>query len=211
VLFDAGVSVHLIDDKHRTPLHWALMNRASPNVQIVEMLLDFGADMSSVDSWEWTPLHRAVAHINLEATTMLVEAGADVNVVTNEGLSVLDLARKWNEDPDIEDYLLTVGAESAYSSEGLSADLGEQLYGACYDENAEAALALIQDPTTDLNWQGNHKGNAANALYFACINGMYDVVQALLENGTITQACYDHEITPMMAAVNNGHTEVLNF
>jgi len=67
---------HKVFGPGNRPLHAAVyMDRPD----VVEALIDAGADVSSTDDAGWTPLHLAVANGRLELAKKLLEAGAAVN------------------------------------------------------------------------------------------------------------------------------------
>lgn len=75
----------IVDKTLRTPLHSAV---ASPNckMEVVELLLKFGAEVDAKDKSDWTPLHIAVFRVHAEMVRFLVEkAGANPEAVGSLG------------------------------------------------------------------------------------------------------------------------------
>jgi ankyrin repeat protein len=54
------------------------------SVDIVRILLDYGANPNSINAFGATPLHIAVKYENLETVKILLVYGADVNAVEFE-------------------------------------------------------------------------------------------------------------------------------
>jgi ankyrin repeat protein len=93
-LLDAGAHVDEADDDGITVLSWsAIGNR----VEMARLLIERGADVNHVDKKGMTPLLYA-ASIDFGDSTMvdlLLKSGARADARTKEGLTALDLARKY--------------------------------------------------------------------------------------------------------------------
>lgn len=59
-----------------TPLHCAAH---SGKLECVMTLLDFGADIDTVDKYGNTALHKSVSNGHLECTKLLIERGVKIN------------------------------------------------------------------------------------------------------------------------------------
>src|SRR5271166_2034737 len=70
----------------------ALLTAARGPASIVRLLVDHGADPNVATSRGYTPLMRAAGHGADEIVGILLEAGADLSPVDNEGQSALDIA-----------------------------------------------------------------------------------------------------------------------
>jgi uncharacterized protein len=73
-------------------LHLALVSLTDPpNPQIVKHLIGLGTDVNARDWRLWTPLHFAVRTGSAEVVKMLIEAGAQVDLPNDEGVTPLHL------------------------------------------------------------------------------------------------------------------------
>jgi ankyrin repeat protein len=93
-LLDAGAPVDQADDDGITPLGWSVI---ANRVQMARLLIQHGADVDHVDRKGMTPLLYA-ASIDFSDTSMidlLLRSGAHPGARTKEGLTALDLARKY--------------------------------------------------------------------------------------------------------------------
>jgi len=72
-----------------TPLHSAVASRTPP---IVELLLESGADVNAIQHGGFTALHGAAFAGDLEIAGMLVRAGGDPLLKTDDGKTALALA-----------------------------------------------------------------------------------------------------------------------
>jgi ankyrin repeat protein len=79
------------DNKGNTPLYQAIWGG---DEEIVEALINGGADVNFQDNKGNTPLHQAIWGGNEEIVEALINGGADVNIVNNNGDSPLNSAIK---------------------------------------------------------------------------------------------------------------------
>jgi ankyrin repeat protein len=86
-----GVNTSFGTDKWNL-LHLALVSlTVPPNPRIVKHLIGLGTDVNARDWRLWTPLHFAVRTGNGEVVKMLIEAGAQVDLPNDEGVTPLHL------------------------------------------------------------------------------------------------------------------------
>jgi len=93
-LLNAGAPVDQADDDGITPLSWAVI---SNRVEMARLLIEHGADVNHVDKNGMTPLLYA-ASIDFGDASMidlLLHSGANPDARTKEGLTALDLSRKY--------------------------------------------------------------------------------------------------------------------
>ena len=87
----AGTDVHS-KRGGRTVLHNAVSSRGRK--EIVELLINKGANVNSKDFFGVTPLHLAALGGNTEIAKILIENGANINAKNKEGESPLDITQK---------------------------------------------------------------------------------------------------------------------
>ena len=61
------------------------------DVEIVKLLIEYGADLDYIDMDGWAPIHYAAFDKRVEVTRLLLEAGADPNIKTPNGCTPLHL------------------------------------------------------------------------------------------------------------------------
>ena len=86
-----------------TPLSWTALGG---KVEIVEILIEAGADVNAKNRDGATPLHAAAFMGQLEVAQLLLENGADVGAKTHNGDTPLDSAQtNWSDTQAIAGYL----------------------------------------------------------------------------------------------------------
>lgn len=94
----------------RTPLIAALISHS--NLEIINILLEAGADSSKTDINNRTPLMVAAKHhSNLEVIDTLLNRGVDPNIQDRNGTTALMYAALYNSNPSITNALLNAGAD----------------------------------------------------------------------------------------------------
>ena len=76
------VDVNCKGEFQLTPMHRAAWNG---NKNVMQLLLDRGAELNAVDQDGWTPLHGATLHGHKDVVQLLLERGADPNIATRPG------------------------------------------------------------------------------------------------------------------------------
>lgn len=90
LLLDSGASVNTKDARReQTPLMWAV---AEHHVDVVQELLQHGADVKARSKGGYTPLLFAAQQGDQEVARVLLAAGADINETASDGSSVLLVA-----------------------------------------------------------------------------------------------------------------------
>jgi ankyrin repeat protein len=127
-LIAAGANPNVYDATSQTALHWAARggHRIGPHTcggeipgraEVVAALIDLGADVNAVDhrgaipggSSGWTPLHVALHHEQFAIAARLLERGADPNIRSHQGQSVMALAAEEGAPKELLQTLLSRG------------------------------------------------------------------------------------------------------
>ena len=77
-----------------TPLHHVCCWFDS--VDLVQELVDMGADIHAKDNDGWTPLHLTACYCKMDSMRALLENGASVNSLNNDSKTPLAVALRWN-------------------------------------------------------------------------------------------------------------------
>lgn len=93
LLLDAGARTDVHSVYHsRTPLMYAACDAKSDGVACTRLLIERGANVRAVDFEDWTAMHFAASHDNVEAITMLYLAGAEIDARSKTGRTPLSAA-----------------------------------------------------------------------------------------------------------------------
>ena len=95
VLLKHNADINPQNYEGKTPLYWVLSHCSSKGkfVDMVQQLLEQGADPNICADYQKTPLHLASSQGLLEATRMLLRYGAKLDVKNKEGKTPLQLAK----------------------------------------------------------------------------------------------------------------------
>lgn len=96
MILKAGVDPNKMEGRGETPLHYLIGLGSTHLAQIVNLLLEFGAQVNIRNQYTDTPLHIAVNFCRPEVVQMLLDAGADPHLANVSGESAMDLARRWS-------------------------------------------------------------------------------------------------------------------
>jgi ankyrin repeat protein len=86
------------DNEGRTALMYALADGLEH--EIIQLLIERGADVNHFDKQKWTPLHIAASYQNLEAVKILIENQADIDAQDKFGNTPLWRC-SMNKEPNI--------------------------------------------------------------------------------------------------------------
>jgi ankyrin repeat protein len=151
-----------------------------------------------------SPLRVAARNGHLDAISLLLDHGADVNIVAENGciplcaaifeqnLAVMHLA--------VMQLLLEHGA-----SPDLHCSVGPLIYIASREGLADVIRLLLQH---NANVNATDDADNSTALHLASLMGHVDITQILLDHGADINAISDHG-TPLYRALISGHLEVV--
>jgi ankyrin repeat protein len=121
----------------------------SPKTDLVQYLLDSGADVNSRDSEKGTPLLSAMGSGSLESAKLLLSAGADPNARDSNGRSALWYAATADNTGFITSLLEHGANVNARDNEGRTALM--HAADMCYTWDIRALLDAGADPTVQDN------------------------------------------------------------
>lgn len=90
--------VQSLDSKGESTLHTALMSMGECSLELMQLLIQFGAKPHTRDAHGWLPLHLAAAKNNLAAVELLIQHGAQIDVRTHHGLTALEMSIEHGND-----------------------------------------------------------------------------------------------------------------
>ena len=142
-----------------------------------------------------TPLMvSAQYNINLDIITLLIKAGAQINVCDTFGLTPLMYAARYNLNKEVIATLLKAGADvNASDKEGIT----PLMYAEQYNKNNDIIYTLIK-AGADVN--ASDKEGITPLMYMARYNKNIETISALLRFGADVNASDKEGITPLMYA-----------
>uniref|UniRef100_A0A182K3T1 ANK_REP_REGION domain-containing protein n=1 Tax=Anopheles christyi TaxID=43041 RepID=A0A182K3T1_9DIPT len=192
-LLQKGVTPDATNMDGLTALHQCCID---DNAEMLNLLLDYGANVNAQDSERWTPLHAAATCGHLNLVKILIARGANLLAVNADGNMPYDIC----DDEEALDYI-----EAEMSKRGVTQEL--------IDETRAATETQMLHDLQDIALQGGDleipDPQGATPLHIASANGYTRVVEFLLEHHTATDAVDNDLWTPVHAAACWGHLEVL--
>ncbi|KAL7915257.1 hypothetical protein GGI35DRAFT_488987 [Trichoderma velutinum] len=184
----------------RMPLHYASTNG---NKQIVQMILDVGADVDTIGGLG-TPIQVAADKGHGEIVQMLLDNGADIDSHANGSNTALCNA-SYNGHREIVQMLLDHGADVNILQQSIT---GKSALQAASTNGHKEIVQMLLDSGARVNLQGNFGGTA---LRVASQYGHGEVVQMLLDNGADVNILgeFIYSGTALQAAANYGHEEIV--
>lgn len=114
-MIDAGEDVNELSRDLIGYQHWRITPligaSVSGNLEIMELLIEAGADVDKKDEWGDTPLMAAVAFDHIRAARLLLENGADIDATKPDQTTALMIAARQGNS-EITEFLLRQGANS---------------------------------------------------------------------------------------------------
>lgn len=172
-----------------TALHQALYFEHD---ELIDLLLDAGADVKAATRRGWTPMHAAARNGRIDHAAKLIAQKADPNAVMN-GLSPLDTALAAGQ-PEFARWLLRNGGQlNAYAAAGVG--------------DLDAVIRLHPDP---LAWDEARK-ICPSPVFCAASCDQLDVVRHFIDAGVDVNADDGEGSSLLIHAARGGANRVLTF
>ncbi|GLD97358.1 hypothetical protein PINS_up006042 [Pythium insidiosum] len=187
------------DVNARDPLMngWTALHRAISrgHSDVVQLLIDEGADLNARDDMGETPLHQALTKGYVDIVLALIRAGVNVKDSSKWGWIPLHTAALKGH-VSVVSALIDAGADVAVRAHGGSTALHEACsYG--HDDIVE----LLIDSGADVN-ASNHSGDTP--LHIAARNNRGSIVTVLLDAGADATMLNNQRETPMPYLASSG-------
>ncbi|XP_078311391.1 uncharacterized protein LOC111135134 [Crassostrea virginica] len=212
------LNIKLLNFDRTSPLYAACYNK---NYQLVQILLENGADVNSFPELETTftvtglpgktkhvffkfvetsPLYKVCKYGERKIAEVLIQNGADVNFCSQQEGTPLYAASECG-DYHLVEFLLHRGAKVNLSSQNV----GSPLHAACRTGSDKIINVLLENGA-DINLCFQQVGTP---LYVACDNRRNNIIRLLLEKGADVKKCSENLGSPLHAASKNGSFEIV--
>ncbi len=184
---------------NNTPLHLAALNG---NKDIVEFLIDNGADINLGDNENSPPIVNAAIAPHFDIVKLMLDRGASPSLVDDNGMTPLHFAAIGG-DPRIAELFLSRGTDAnATNRNGLS----PAIYAA-YRGKVDV-LKLLEDNGVDLH---QTTGGGTSLLHGAANNGSVETCEFLISKGIDPDVADTTGRTPLFDAAERGRFEAVQF
>ncbi|KAL1604963.1 hypothetical protein SLS60_004504 [Paraconiothyrium brasiliense] len=207
-LLRRGAKLDAVDQAKETPLHCLMSRFESVPVELVEILIEAGADVNAEDDYSQQPLRElCMTNGSLEAAELLIKAGADVLDEDLSRQTALHTAAA-NGHVDIVKLLIEKGAKiDATDDRGCT-----PLYRACGAKSDDSALYMIHNAEKEINKSAK---NGKTPLQKAAAKGHHKIVEAIFErcnrDTTVLTSKDIRQRTPLHAAARYGRKDVVEY
>jgi len=164
----------------------------------VRTLIDSGHDVDCRTSDGKTVLMQAAVLGHREVAQLLLDHGADITQVSDEGLRVLDYSVMYSDGPMVHSIL------SRYPDMPEGKIRTELLCTASQYGNAEAVQVLVEMGAE----VDEARDDGLTPLIAAVKEGHSEVVEVLISNEANVEICSEEGWTPLMHAINQEHIDI---
>lgn len=218
VMIDKGVDINITEDEQvsvssvaacagNTPLHVAC---DKGNKEIVEVLINAGADDTLLNVKGMTPAHLVVSlrkfgkELEEEDRISILELLKNVDVPSNEGKTPLMVAQSldYNASLSVTQTLIDKGVDVNHVDNDGNTALILNTKECC---NKDVVKELVK-AGADVNALDKH-GNSA--LYYALTSGNQEAARFMIKKGADYNHANNNGVTPMQVAVEKGYDNVL--
>lgn len=208
-LIEKGADVNAQDDSQQSAY---LIATSEGYLSLLELTLQHGADVASLDSWNGTGLIRAAERGHANIVGRLIQAGIDQNHVNRLGWVALHEALVFAKDEQPNEYIDTVrvltagGADMTIptESDGQTPDqIADQNGLAVQAELIRAAVAADANPA-----DAEHAADANRRLLAAAESGNADAAALALRAGADIETQNNLQQTPLLVASANDRVDV---
>ncbi|KAJ6784458.1 hypothetical protein PWT90_02875 [Aphanocladium album] len=235
LLIEQGANVNATEIKNECPILVAVARRG--HIQVINLLLQHGCDVSCRTSGGSTALHQATIESRTEVIKALVQAGTQMDIKDADGNSALYLTTEYHSDATTAEVLLRLGASTELKSNigrtslmnatlkqklplvktllenganvNISDKSGRVPIMAAVAAGSEACIQLLNDHGARLDLLDN---NGCSVMHCAVEYGNMEVIKALLANGADINSAIDRQgLTALHRAAGDGRLDLVKY
>ncbi|WP_257281818.1 ankyrin repeat domain-containing protein [Endozoicomonas sp. ISHI1] len=165
---------------------------------VVEHLINAGADLNAQTEIGSTSLHFAARKGHSDIVKRLIEAGADINLTLSDGSTPLSIAAEMGHTDCVKTLIEGKANLNTRTKGGYT-----PLFIAGQENNTDCVKILIE-AKADLNTRSN---DGATALFIAAQQNNTDCLKILIEAGADINAALPNGVTPLSVAAAKGNTD----
>lgn len=175
---------------------------ANGSIELVQLLLDAGADIDATDTWCSTALLAAAKHDNIDVLQLLLDVGAEIEATDCWANTALLAAAKYDNRVAIQ-ILLDAGADIDAKD-----DFSRSLLQIVSKHGNSETVELLLDTGADIDATDIC---GVTALHAVTEEGNIELVRLLLNNGaaTVIPYTYEHDRTEAERAMAEGDMELV--
>jgi ankyrin len=206
LLLECGGNVNM-QAKQQTPLHVASY---FGKLDIVQLLLDHGANVDALDKFGKTPLHyiskskNKSKAVGIDVAQLLLKHGGNVNAETKNQRTPLHVASYFGK-LEIAQVLIEHGANVNASEFFGETPLHYVSRGECDSKEANSVVQLLLKHGGDVNAQTKQQWTP---LHVASYHGKLEITQLLLKHGANVDALDEFGKTPLHHASQSKYAGV---
>ena len=196
VLLKAGADPNIADVNGETCLYCAV--RGACNKEVLQAIIDYGADVNATNMNNWTALMIACQKSNADVINVLLKAGADPNIADVNGETCLYDVVRGACNKEVLQGIIDHGADvNAANKNNITA-----LMIACIKSNADAINILLKAGADPNIANANGETCLKYAVKASCNK---EVLVAIIHHGTDVNATNQNNITALKTAFQKGN------
>lgn len=201
-LLEYGADPNVPNNNQQYPLYLAI-DKGLDN-GFIKVLLEKGADANKGSGY-YTPLEMAIKKRNIDLMQMLIDAGADIRYIDENGNTLFHAAAKINSSKNIS-FLLEKGLDINARN-----DKGETPLHISAEKGYKSVIVLMIENGADI-FAKNVEGHMPMHIHLFTYESDPEHVQWLLSKGVdVNMNAIEDSFAPLHLAAGNGNAQMVEF
>ena len=170
--------------------------------EVLQAIIDHGADVNAQNIYSHTALALACRKRHVDGIHVLLKAGADTNIVDNNGTTCLTYAVHGDCSMEVLQAITDHGA----NANATDKDNGTALMWACLKSHVDAIHVLLK-----VESDTNIADKNGNTCLMHAVGGYCtkEVLQAIIDHGADVNVTNKHTLTALMTACKRRHVDAI--